>query len=426
MQALATLAGVAALSMPSTPHSAGHVFGGLQIKGAGVVPYANVPGRGPMFLLQDIRNGTRMGKLSDFGGRREKCDVDYFATAARELCEETGNAFGDAHTIAEDMRSQATVRILNRSGKYVCFFHKVPYVDASELSELEMSPNDGVVTRRECRWWRADELIGHVDDSQLLERMMTVSTTPPPPLPSRKKAARSARQPRPSADAPSSPAAAARATPQPLSSFHKALFKTLTIYQTNPYAKERWHATVMDTITAAERQKAAASAADQALHEALARVTRGRGLDASGSSSPRRAARPRAARSSSSSSSSSSKPRVPLGDRSAVRRAEAKAKRSGVAKRRGSRANAPASSEELTSIIAPKRGSRRGPPKAARKGDRDRPAWVDARREDEPRAKAAQRVSRWPRSSGQAARLRAAAAERDAQRELKLLPYDDV
>ena len=68
----------------------GHIVSGVSIAGAGVVPYVDLPGRGIHFLLQDVINGTRAGKLSDFGGRREADDADTFATAARELCEETG------------------------------------------------------------------------------------------------------------------------------------------------------------------------------------------------------------------------------------------------------------------------------------------------------------------------------------------------
>ena len=44
-----------------------------------------------------MTNGTREGKLCDFGGRRESTDGDAFVTAARELCEEIGgDLFGDA------------------------------------------------------------------------------------------------------------------------------------------------------------------------------------------------------------------------------------------------------------------------------------------------------------------------------------------
>ena len=68
----------------------GHVISGISIAAAGVVPYVDLPGRGIHFLLQGLTNGTRAGKLSDFGGRREEGDNDAVFTAARELCEETG------------------------------------------------------------------------------------------------------------------------------------------------------------------------------------------------------------------------------------------------------------------------------------------------------------------------------------------------
>ena len=137
-----------------------------------MIPYVNIPGRGVHFLLQNMQNGSRVAKLCDFGGRREDDDADTFATAARELCEETGHAFGDESVIADGLRTSATVRILNRSGRYVCFFHKLPYCDAGALPEIDNSAGDDPVARS-FRWWRADELLGYVDDSQLLERMMT-------------------------------------------------------------------------------------------------------------------------------------------------------------------------------------------------------------------------------------------------------------
>ena len=49
----------------------GHMLSGVPIRGAGVVPYVNLPGRGVHFLLQTVTNGTRTGKMCDFGGRRE-------------------------------------------------------------------------------------------------------------------------------------------------------------------------------------------------------------------------------------------------------------------------------------------------------------------------------------------------------------------
>jgi hypothetical protein len=85
------------------------------------------------FLLQDMCNGTYAGRLSDFGGRREREDQDAFVTAAREFCEETDSAFGTTDEIAGRLRSARSVRIINSVGRYVCFFHKVPYRSIDHL-----------------------------------------------------------------------------------------------------------------------------------------------------------------------------------------------------------------------------------------------------------------------------------------------------
>jgi hypothetical protein len=86
--------GVASALSTAPRVDAGHMLSGIPIRGAGVVPYVNMPGRGVHFLLQTMQNGTRAGKLCDFGGRREPEDCDTFATAAREFCEETDFLFG--------------------------------------------------------------------------------------------------------------------------------------------------------------------------------------------------------------------------------------------------------------------------------------------------------------------------------------------
>lgn len=112
------------------------MLSGCELNAAGIVPYTETPGGGMRFLLQDILNGTRAGKLSDFGGRREATDEDIFATAAREFTEETGGVFGDERSLAHRLRSGSTVRIMNRSGRYVTFFLKVPYVDESQFREV--------------------------------------------------------------------------------------------------------------------------------------------------------------------------------------------------------------------------------------------------------------------------------------------------
>ncbi|KOO31896.1 hypothetical protein Ctob_012386 [Chrysochromulina tobinii] len=149
----------------------GHVISGVSIAGAGVVPYVDLPGRGIHFLLQGLTNGTRAGKLSDFGGRREEGDNDAFFTAARELCEETGFLFGDVEGIASSLRTSSTVRILNRQGRYVCYFLKVEYLPSAMVSSVDATSEEHA--SRELRWWHADELLGSVPEEQLLERMLT-------------------------------------------------------------------------------------------------------------------------------------------------------------------------------------------------------------------------------------------------------------
>ena len=97
----------------------GHMISGVHIAAAGVVPYVDMPGHGLKFLLQSNLEGTRAGKLSDFGGRREPSDADAFHTAARELCEETDSLFGDVRGLAKRIREgDSPVRILNPTGRW--------------------------------------------------------------------------------------------------------------------------------------------------------------------------------------------------------------------------------------------------------------------------------------------------------------------
>ena len=133
VMALAGVVSGLSLNWKPTPPS-GHMMNGVNLRAAGVVPYTVRPGLGVHFLLQSMTNGSRTGKLCDFGGRRESSDEDAFVTAARELCEEVGgNFFGDVDELADKLRSEAKVRILNRHGRYVTFFVKVPYAPAEML-----------------------------------------------------------------------------------------------------------------------------------------------------------------------------------------------------------------------------------------------------------------------------------------------------
>lgn len=204
---------------------------GVLVQAAGVVPYVEMKGRGVFFLLQEMSEGTRAGKLCDFGGRREKWDADAYATAARELCEETAGLFGDTESLARRLRDEAAVRILNHRGKYVTFFLKVSYCDASLVPEID----EGL--QRNCRWWRPHELI-NVADEALLARLVTPAVGP-----LRKRGRGSS------------------SLDTELSSFHKAVCKTLTLENAHPHAHERWHSTVLSELEAAGVRKDAIEAA---------------------------------------------------------------------------------------------------------------------------------------------------------------------
>lgn len=265
---------VASLAVPGggpgrrvPPKLQGHTISGIKIAGAGVVPYVELPGRGIHFLLQGLTNGTRAGKLSDFGGRRESDDADAFFTAARELCEETGAhscmvhrtprmtplacspirafllvsagyAFGEVDALASSLRSSSTVRILNRQGRYVCFFLKVSeecYLPAGSCPEVDGTSEE--LASRDVRWWTADELLRSVPEERLLERMLTTKGGP--------------------AGLPSGQ----RLMQEDLSAFHRAVCKTLTlenaVAQVAPEksAEERWDSSVLEAIaTTSERE----------------------------------------------------------------------------------------------------------------------------------------------------------------------------
>lgn len=77
---LALLPVALGLSMDWRPpqSASGHMMSGVHLRAAGVVPYTNRPGRGIHFLLQSMTNGSRTGKLCDFGGRQEDTDGDIY------------------------------------------------------------------------------------------------------------------------------------------------------------------------------------------------------------------------------------------------------------------------------------------------------------------------------------------------------------
>jgi 8-oxo-dGTP pyrophosphatase MutT (NUDIX family) len=135
-----------------------HSISNVDVRASGVVPYVVLPDNGVFFLLQVASNGTRLGQLCDFGGRREGDDVDVYATAARELFEETGGAFGSAGHLARELRRSSRVTILSGTAKYCTFFLKVNFRDSSLLPRYDL-PDDSDPIARECRWYRSDELL---------------------------------------------------------------------------------------------------------------------------------------------------------------------------------------------------------------------------------------------------------------------------
>ena len=139
--------------------------------------------------------------------------------------------------MAEALRESWSVRILNPNGRYACFFHKVDYLEAERLPFVDDSPDSESVAR-ECRWYRADELIGRVDESDILSRMITYD---------------------------GSPFGDEDTAAQALTSFHKAVFSTLAVENANPMEQERWHSTVMDKITLKAKREAANKRAEAKL-----------------------------------------------------------------------------------------------------------------------------------------------------------------
>ena len=235
--------------------SPGHTISGVEINAAGIVPYTEVRGRGVIFLLQKMINGTRAGKLCDFGGRREESDNDLFFTAAREFTEETGGCFGDVDALAKRLRTDASIRILNRPGRYMTFFLKVDYVEPDELPEVDQTSDASHA--RICNWWRADELLGGVSEERLLARMVN-------------------------------PRFGSGDTTVGLSSFHKAVCKTLALENAQPDSHDRWHSTVLSELVkeGARRQIEEEAAALYIASTALACAS---GPGGASSSRPRRA-----------------------------------------------------------------------------------------------------------------------------------------
>ena len=213
-QKMMWLSGVGAsalLRVPTTrtpANAVGHTLAGIELRAAGVVPYVSIPceesyATETLFLMQDIVSGKRAGQLCDFGGRREESDEDAFATAARELCEETDGAFGSAEEVAQRLRHEwASARgarcIVHPGGKYATFFLRVPFRSAASFSAVDATSAEPESVRA-VRWMRAGELFAREKEGTVLPRL-----------------------------APQTPASSA-APDAPPSSFDRAVLETLSV-----------------------------------------------------------------------------------------------------------------------------------------------------------------------------------------------------
>ena len=185
-QKMMWLSGVGAsalLRVPTTrtpANAVGHTLAGIELRAAGVVPYVSIPceesyATETLFLMQDIVSGKRAGQLCDFGGRREESDEDAFATAARELCEETDGAFGSAEEVAQRLRHEwASARgarcIVHPGGKYATFFLRVPFRSAASFSAVDVTSAEPESVRA-VRWMRAGELFAREKEGTVLPRL---------------------------------------------------------------------------------------------------------------------------------------------------------------------------------------------------------------------------------------------------------------
>jgi hypothetical protein len=166
--------------------------------------------------------------------------------------------------IASSLRTSSTVRILNRQGRYVCYFLKVEYLPSAMVSSVDATSEEHA--SRELRWWHADELLGSVPEEQLLERMLTgadVSTLPAPPFlssaskaPSKSSQVKSSPSKAPSKAPSESPSASSSSSTasvrQGASAFHRAVFKTMTLENAHAAARpgSTWQSNVLSTLAA--------------------------------------------------------------------------------------------------------------------------------------------------------------------------------
>ena len=172
--------------------------------------------------------------------------------------------------IASSLRTSSTVRILNRQGRYVCYFLKVEYLPSAMVSSVDATSEEHA--SRELRWWHADELLGSVPEEQLLERMLTgadVSALPAPPLlssaskaPSKSSQVKSSPSKAPSkapSESPSASSASTASVRQGVSAFHRAVFKTMTLENAHAAARpgSTWQSNVLSTLAARQAEDVA-------------------------------------------------------------------------------------------------------------------------------------------------------------------------
>ena len=172
--------------------------------------------------------------------------------------------------IASSLRTSSTVRILNRQGRYVCYFLKVEYLPSAMVSSVDATSEEHA--SRELRWWHADELLGSVPEEQLLERMLTgadVSALPAPPFlssaskaPSKASQVKSSPSKAPSkapSESPSASSASTASVRQGVSAFHRAVFKTMTLENAHAAARpgSTWQSNVLSTLAARQAEDVA-------------------------------------------------------------------------------------------------------------------------------------------------------------------------
>ncbi len=140
----------------SPPHDASEQE--PQYKSAGVLPYCRDPLTGRLLVLLGKENrGSNPNKpvaetaivgrktrptWSEFGGKKNKQDVDAVATAAREFTHETCGAFDEELSLANSqqmaeslLRKEDALTVYNKNGKYQLYLLPVSYVKKEKFVE---------------------------------------------------------------------------------------------------------------------------------------------------------------------------------------------------------------------------------------------------------------------------------------------------